>query len=214
VRIVGVGGGFDYGTAGPTHHGLEDVGVMRLQPGLTVVAPADHEQARAALLATWDQPGPVYYRLGKDDRLTVPGLAGRFSLGHADLVREGDELLFVTMGSIAPEVVAAAEALAAEDVSAAVLVVASMSPAPVEDLAKVLARFRLAVSVEAHYVAGGVGSLVAEVIAEQGLRCRLVRHGVRSAPDGTSGSTSYHHGAHGLSASLLARTARRALAGW
>src|SRR3989304_1271973 len=67
VRIAGVGGGYEYGPAGATHPALEDVGVMRLQPGLTLIAPADHEQARAALLATWEQPGPTSYRLGKDD---------------------------------------------------------------------------------------------------------------------------------------------------
>ena len=78
VRIVAIGGGFEYGHAGPTHHGLEDVGVMRIQPGITVIAPADAEQTRNALLETWDLPGPVYYRLGKNDKTTVPGLAGQF----------------------------------------------------------------------------------------------------------------------------------------
>src|SRR5438067_3211269 len=66
VRIVGVGGGFEYSHAGLTHHGLEDVGVMRVQPGMGVIAPADHEQTVTAMEATWDLPGPVYYRLGKD----------------------------------------------------------------------------------------------------------------------------------------------------
>jgi transketolase len=68
VRIVGVGGGFEYGAQGLSHHGLEDVGVMRVQPGMTVVAPADHEQMATALRATWNADGPVYYRIGKDDK--------------------------------------------------------------------------------------------------------------------------------------------------
>ncbi|HEY7818764.1 MAG TPA: 1-deoxy-D-xylulose-5-phosphate synthase, partial [Vicinamibacteria bacterium] len=80
VRIVGVGGGFDYGPAGFTHHGLEDVGVLRLQPGLTVMAPADSEQTRSILRDTYDRPGPFYYRLSKDDRLSVKDLGGRFAL--------------------------------------------------------------------------------------------------------------------------------------
>jgi transketolase len=67
VRIVGVGGGFEYGAQGLSHHGLEDVGVMRVQPGMSVVAPADHQQMASALRATWNVPGPVYYRIGKDD---------------------------------------------------------------------------------------------------------------------------------------------------
>src|SRR5499426_12070 len=74
VRIVGVGGGFEYGPQGTTHHGLEDVAVMRVQPGMTVIAPADHEQLATALRATWNLPGPVYYRIGKDDKTIVSGL--------------------------------------------------------------------------------------------------------------------------------------------
>src|SRR5262249_35500263 len=103
VRIVGVGGGFEYGTAGSSHHGLEDVGVMRIQPGLTSIPPADAQQTRTALAATYDLPGPVYYRLGKDDKTTVPGLDGRFVLGEAQVIGDGCDLLIVTMGSITTE---------------------------------------------------------------------------------------------------------------
>lgn len=211
VRIAGIGGGFEYGTAGRTHHGLEDVGIMRIQPGLTLIAPADHAQARNALLATWDLPGPIYYRLGKDDKTIVPGLEGRFTLGRAEVIAEGSDLLIVTMGAIASEVAAAAQALAAEGVSTMVIVISSLNPAPTEDLAKVLARFPLALTVEAHYAVGGVGSLVAEVIAEQGLNCRIVRCAVRTMPNGLSGSQDYLYRAHGLSSELLAKTALRAM---
>lgn len=211
VRIAAVGGGFEYGTAGTTHHGLEDVGIMRIQPGLTVIAPADHAQARTAVLATWDLPGPIYYRLGKDDKTIVPGLEGRFRLGRAEVIAEGSDLLMVTMGSIANEVVVAAQALAAERVSTTVMVVSSLNPAPTEDLAEVLARFPLALTVEAHYAVGGVGSLVAEVVAEQGLTCRVVRCAVRTMPNGLSGSQGYLYRAHGLSSDSLVKTALQAL---
>src|SRR6476659_9557800 len=108
VRIVGVGGGFEYGAQGLSHHGLEEVGVMRVQPGMSVVAPADHEQMATALRATWNVDGPVYYRIGKDDKTVVPGLRGRFRTGHAEVVREGDHLALITMGSVATEATAAA----------------------------------------------------------------------------------------------------------
>src|SRR5207244_12959453 len=84
VRVVGVGGGFDYGTNGPSHHALEDLAVMRAQPGMAVIAPADFEQARAALLAAHALPGPVYFRLGQDDHSRVAGLTGRFRLVRAE----------------------------------------------------------------------------------------------------------------------------------
>ena len=212
VRILGVGGGVEYGHNGASHYGLEDVGVMRVQPGITVIAPADHEQARTAVRKTWDLPGPAYYRLGKDDESTVPGLAGRFELGRLEVIREGADLLFITMGSIAGTVAAAAESLAGDGVSCSVAVVASLNPAPVADLREILGRFPLVLTVEAHYLVGGVGSLVSEVIADSGLACRIVRCGIRSTPDGVSGSQAYLHEVHGLSAPKLADTAREALA--
>ena len=211
VRIVGVGGGFEYGPAGATHHALEDVGIMRLQPGLTVIAPADHEQARTAVLATWKRPGPIYYRLGKDDRTAVTGLGGRFELGRIQLIREGAHLLIITMGSIASEAASAAAALADQGISCTVGVVASVNPAPVDDLAALLARFHLALTVEAHYVIGAVGSLVSEVVAERGLGCRVVRCGVRTTPGATTGSQGYLHHSHGLSSNALVQTALKEL---
>jgi transketolase len=211
VRIVGVGGGFEYGHAGPTHYGVEDIGLMRLQPGITCLAPADHEQARSVFLATWNLPGPVYYRIGKDDRTTVTGLAGRFALGRVERVRDGTELAFISMGAIAREAAAAAADLADMGVSCSVLVVASVTPPPIEDLLEELSRVPIAISVEAHSVTGGVGSLVAEIIAEYQLPCRLVRCGVRGAFKAPFGGQEYMERAHGLSRESLVETATRAL---
>ncbi len=211
VRAIAVGGGFEYGHAGPTHHGLEDIGAMRLQPGLTTLAPADYAQARKALLATWDSPQPVYYRLGKDDRNLVPGLEGQFALGDVQCLGSGREVLLVAMGSISREVVAAAEALRAAGIDSTVAIVASLNPAPWEALSQILSNFSLAVSVEAHYITGGVGSLVAEVIAEAGCACRLLRCGVRQVPDGISGSQDYLHQRHGLGKAQIVETVRSAL---
>jgi len=211
VRIVGVGGGFEYGMQGVTHHGLEDIGVTRLQPGLAVVAPADHLQMASALRATWDLPGPVYYRIGKDDRTTIRGLDGRFALGRAERIGDGKDVALVAVGAAASEVVAAADALAARGIAARVLVVASVAPAPLADLVDALADVPLVLSVEAHYVDGGLGSLVAEVIAEHGLRCRLVRCGVRAAPDGVCGSQAFLHERHGISAPALVASVATAL---
>ncbi|MCA1558536.1 MAG: 1-deoxy-D-xylulose-5-phosphate synthase, partial [Acidobacteria bacterium] len=151
VRIVGVGAGYDYGPAGPTHHALEDVGVMRTQPGLTVIAPADYRQTARALLATKDVKGPIYYRIGKDNRVTIPGLDGRFELGRAQTCREGRDLLFIVMGSIAKEVSEAADVLAEQGINSTIMVVASMNPPPAEDISDALSNFTVALTVEAHY---------------------------------------------------------------
>jgi transketolase len=211
VRIVGVGGGFEYGTAGQSHWALEDIGVMRMQPGLTVVVPADHRQAATAVRATWRMPGPIYYRIGKDDRTVVPGLDGRFRLGSAEVLAEGQDILLVGMGSIVSEMAAAADLLADRGVTSTVLVVSSFDPSPVEDLALHLRRHDRALVVEEHYEVGGLGSCVAEVVADNGIPCQVMRCGVSGAPGGRTGSTAFLRARHGLDRHALAAAAWRLL---
>lgn len=212
VRIVGLGAGFEYGTAGMTHYSLEDIGVLRTQPGLDIVAPADFEQTRSALLQTWDVAEPVYYRLGKDDRSTMPGLEGRFARGHAQNVREGDDLLIFTCGPISLEVAAAAAELAdKQHIESRVVVVASISPPPEADLVEALGRHRFALTVETHYANGGLGSLVAETIATHGLGTRLVRLAVHGRTGGRSGSPANMYARHGLDRAGIVRAGRRLL---
>ena len=213
VRVIGLGAGFEYGTAGPTHYSLEDIGIMRTQPGLTVIAPADFEQAGAALHASWDLPGPVYYRIGKDEKSTMPGLEARFELGRTQTVRKGDDLLIFTCGPISLDVAEAADDLAKDGIAATVVVVASISPVPENDLVESLSRHRVALTVETHSVTGGLGSLVAEVIADHGLGTRLVRLGVRAGSKGRSGSPAHMHARHGLDKAGIVKAARSLLAG-
>jgi transketolase len=211
VRIVGLGAGFEYGTAGATHYNLEDIGVLRTQPGLDIVAPADFEQARSALLETWDKPAPVYYRLGKDDRTTVPGLEGRFAVGRIQTVRDGDELLVFTCGPISMEVVAAAEELAREGIESRVVVVAGISPVPEKDLVDALEGHRLAITVETHYITGGIGSMIGEVIADHGLGTRLLRLGVRKGAGGRSGSPANMYARHRLDRAGIVKSVHKLL---
>jgi transketolase len=210
VRIVGVGGGFDYGHNGITHFALEDYAVMRAQPAIATIAPADAAQARAALRATAELPGPAYFRVSKrGDEL--PGLGGHFELGRLELVREGGDVAILAIGSIAHEAVAAAGLLAERGVDAAVGIVSSFNPSPVEDIAEFLAELPVALTVEAHYRDGGLGSLVAETIAERDLDCRLLRVGVGHMPSGETGSQRYLEERHGLSAPQLVRQLEEAL---
>jgi len=212
VRIVGVGAGVDYANNGPSHHGLDDVGVMRVQPGLMVVAPADAAQTRSALRATAKTPGPIYFRLSKDEKIAVPPLDGRFELGRLQTVKEGKDVVLVAMGNIAAEALAACELLATDGISAGLSIISSLNPSPTADLAALFASVPLALTVETHYLAGGIGSLAAEVIAETGVRCRLVRCGVKDIPTGPVGSVPYFYERFGLSAARLADNARQSLA--
>ncbi|MEM9538207.1 MAG: transketolase C-terminal domain-containing protein [Cyanobacteria bacterium P01_E01_bin.42] len=211
LRILGIGGGFEYGHAGITHHALEDIGVMRIQPGITTIVPADYRQTRSALLQTWDLPEPIYFRLGKDDINEIVGLNGNFVLGQTQILGEGTDLLFITLGSIAREVSQAMEILASEGVSTQIMVVSSFNPSPVEDIVKILPRFKAAISVEEHYISGGLGSFVAEAIAENKLNCCLHRCGIKAQPNGISGNRDYLLALHGLSVEHLVQNAKTML---
>lgn len=213
IRMVGVGGGFEYGPAGASHHGLEDVALMRVQPGITVIAPSDYAQTLSAVRATWDLPGPVYYRIGKDDRREVPGLKGHFELGRLDVLGSGTDLLVLSTGSVSVEAAAAVEKLAAKGVHSTLGIVSTLNPPPTEDLIGLLKDFPVVITVEAHYVTGGLGSMVCEAIAENGIHCRALRLGVSGAPTSLTGSEAYLLKRHGLDRTSLAGAALNALAG-
>jgi transketolase len=198
VRIVGIGEGIDYSHNGMTHYALEDVALMRAQPGLAVVTPADDRHVRPMLRAVHSLPGPAYIRLSKNS-FSVPGCGDGFELGRAQRIGDGEDVALIALGGMAATAVAAMELLTASGVHASVLVVESVSPPPLADLGRLLSTVPLALSIEAHYVTGGLGSLVAEVIAERGLPCRLVRTGVRHQPIGVAGSREFMHDRLGLS---------------
>jgi transketolase len=210
VRLVGIGGAFDYGPNGISHFALEDVGVMRLQPNVTVVVPADAAQTRPAVEALEAVPGAVYLRLGKRAD-AVPGLDGRFRMGRAEMIGDGTDVAIVAIGTVAAEAVRAAELLADEGLDATVAIVSSFNPAPEDDLAALLETVPLAVTVEAHYATGGLGSFVAELVAERGLGARLVRCGVTTMPSGSVGSTAFLQERHGLTAEAVADRSLAAL---
>lgn len=206
VRIVAVCGGLEYSTAGMTHSTLEDIAVMRAQVGLRVVAPADGAQTRQALLSTWHLPDPIYYRIGKNDKLVIPGLDGQFSLNTPTLLGDGKSLLIAVTGSVTSEVVQAVEQLSQMGIKSTVAVFASLNPTP--DCHDLLKSFRHVMTVEDHYINGGLGSLVAEQLAEAGIGARLLRCGVTLQPDGITGSLAFLRKKYGLSAAQLAARAQ------
>jgi transketolase len=127
------------------------------------------------------------------------------------VVRHGGDLAIVTMGSIAPEAVAAAEQLASRGIEAAVIVVSSFNPDPVEDLVQILAQFRHVISLEAQTISGGLAACVGMQIARHGLPCRLHPLAVTVAQDGTTGSPADRWRKYALDRVSIAETALAAL---
>jgi transketolase len=211
VRVVGVGGGFAYGHAGPSHYAVEDLAINRTQPGLTVVAPADRTQASSAIRATANLPGPVYLRLDKNVAPDIPGLDGRFALGTPEVVKDGQDLLIISTGSVTQEAVKAAEWLSRRGISAAVAVMAHLALSAPSRLHELLSNYAAVMSVEEGFATGGLGSLVAETLVQNSLRARLSIHGVKVPLASTSGETAYMRRQYGLDAGTLADAAQTML---
>ncbi|MDQ1532395.1 MAG: transketolase [Actinomycetota bacterium] len=206
VRLVGMGGGFEYGSAGMTHHALEDIGVMRTLPRVTILAPADAGQTDPVVRYAQTRSGPVYLRLGKDDRRRVAGLDGAFDPARVSLTRRGDAGLVLAAGGIAADAADAVDALAARGVECSFGVVASLAPPPTAHLQELIREHPWVATVEAHVRSGALGSIVADTITDAGLPVRLLRCCVDDPlASERLGSEAFLHELHGLSATALER---------
>ncbi len=168
VKIVAVGGGFAYGALGASHHATEELGVMRLMPGMVVVAPGDPIEARAATRAIVARPGPCYLRLGKAGEPNVHPGPIDFQLGRAIQLRDGRDLTLIATGSMLATAVAVADRVAVRGVGARVLSMHTLAPLDVAAVRAAAHETRALVTLEQHSVVGGLGSAVAEVLAEEG----------------------------------------------
>lgn len=207
VRIVGIGGGFAYGSAGFTHHALEDLALMRVQPNVGIVVPADDAQVDRALRDHYARPQPMYLRLAKD-AATHPELRGRFRWGRLEVIGDGD-VAIVAIGSMTGVALEVRRRLLSEGINAVVAVAASIAPAPADDLVALLSSKRACITVEDHRPVGGLGSLVAETIADHGLGTRLIRCGVHDRPGETSGSEEFLRRRNGLDVEGLMTVVRQ-----
>ncbi len=168
VKICGMHAGVSVGLDGATHQMLEDVGMMRMLPGMTVIVPSDAEEARKAVVAAAKTDGPVYLRFGRAATPVFTTPETPFQIGKALTLWESDapKVAIFSTGSLSYAALTAAHVLAADDIESTVLHVSSVKPL---DEGAVLAAARKAgrvVTVEEHQVAGGFGSAVAEFLAE------------------------------------------------
>jgi transketolase len=203
VRIVGVGGGIEYGNDGFSHYGIEDIGVLRIQPGIQVFAPVDYLQAETIFTTTWDLPGPIYYRLSKDGRETIPNLNGEFKINEANVIGDGKDILFCSMGPITLEVLKAIDELKNRGVNCTLAIVSSVNSSPISTLEKILPDFKNVITVEAHYVTGGLGSLICDYVASNNFQCRVKKCGIEVVPNGQIGSQQFLFEKYGISKEAL-----------
>ena len=178
VKIGATHAGISVGEDGATHQCNEDIALMRTIPGMTIINPSDDVEARAAVKAAYEMEGPVYLRFG---RLAVPVINDRddykFEIGKGVVLKEGTDLTLIATGLEVAESLAAAEKLEAEGISVEVINMHTIKPLDVDLVVRSAAKTGKVVTVEEHSIIGGLGSAVAEVLAEK-QPAKLLRIGV------------------------------------
>jgi transketolase len=167
VRLIGSGGGLVYAPLGPTHLAIDDIAILRAIPNMTIVAPADADEMRRLMPLTVDYPGPLYIRLAKGFDPIVTDDDKPFEIGKAIVMREGKDGLVVTTGITLGMGLEAADTLAAKGINITLLHMHTIKPLDVEAVKRYASRVPIIVTVEEHSLVGGMGSAVAEVIAEE-----------------------------------------------
>lgn len=180
VKLIGANGGIGGGEReGPTHQFMEDIGILRTIPGMTIVVPADASQVKSAIDAVAETEGPAFVRIGNGrDPVVGLGEVDRFELGKGRVVRsEGDDVLIVACGALVKRALRATELLSGEGVKATVIEIHTIKPVDVDLIGRHARRTGAVVTAEDHNVIGGLGSAIAEVLG-QTAPCPLERVGV------------------------------------
>ncbi|WP_323038941.1 transketolase family protein [Gemmobacter sp.] len=178
VRLIGHHTGISMGFYGTSHHATEDISTMRAIADLTVVSPSDGAQFRQLLRhsATW--PQPIYFRIGRGHDPVVYDAAEPFELGKARIHGIGEDITIIACGMAVHGAKQAVAALKAAGVSAGLIDMHTIKPLDEAAVLKAAHTSRIVLTVEEHNILGGLGSAVAEVMAENPGKARLKRHGI------------------------------------
>jgi transketolase len=166
VRLIASGGGVVYAPLGPTHLAIDDIAILRAVPNMTILAPADADEMRRLMLQTLDVDGPVYIRLGKGGDPIVSRDDLPCEIGKAISMRDGRDALIIATGICLQVALAAASELEKQDIAVSVLHVHTIKPLDASAILEKASQVPVIVTVEEHTLMGGLGSAVAELVAE------------------------------------------------
>jgi transketolase len=196
---------------GPSHQAIDDVALMRAVPGMTVLDVADAVEVRQVCAAIADLPGPVYVRLKRGEVPVIFGDGHVLSLHQAQVLSQGGDVALFASGMMLAPALAAARVLGGHGVAVSVVNVPVLKPLDTGTVLDVAAAARLVLTAENHLVSGGLGTAVAETVAEAGLGRPVHRIGLRDTYAEGARSADYLFGRYGLSAQSIVGTAWQAL---
>lgn len=205
VTVVAVGGGLAYGALGMSHHATEDLAIMRAIPGLDVAAPGDPAETGAVLADLLAHGGPAYLRLGKAGEETVHSGPVLLARGGSLELRTGGEIVIFSIGAVLPVVCEAADLLEQAGIRTDVRSFPWLDPIDVAAVQDAAGRYEAIVTVEEHSIVGGLGSTVAEVLAEMPGAAPLTRIALPPRISSVVGDQQYLRSLYGLDPAAITR---------
>jgi len=167
VRLVGVGAGVTYGPAGATHHAIEDIAIMRALPNMTVFSPSDPWEVENATKESISHQGPIYFRLAKKGEPIISDTKHHFKLGKMNVIFKGRDMNILFSGNISDVALKIVDILSSmHNISVNLISVHTLKPFDKDTLALILLDGKPIFTLEEHSIIGGLGSIVAEYIAE------------------------------------------------
>lgn len=164
VKICASHAGLTLGEDGATHQILEDIGMMKMLPGMTVIVPCDYNQTKAATLALGDHHGPAYLRFGRPSWPIFMAPDRPFTIGKADKLIEGTDVTIFACGHLVWNAIEAEATLAAKGISVEVINIHTIKPLDVEAVLTSVAKTKCVVTAEEHQINGGLGDSIAQVL--------------------------------------------------
>lgn len=165
VKVAATHAGITVGEDGGSHQSIEDIALMRVLPGMTVIVPADGPEAEQAVMAAAAYEGPVYLRFGREAVPVIHDESFRFTIGRAEEMRGGGDVAVIACGIMVPSALEAAESLQSEGISARIINMATVKPLDGETVLRAARETGALVTAEEHSIIGGLGSAVAEYLA-------------------------------------------------
>ena len=196
IRIVAIGPGFEYGNLGATHHLIEDIAVTRLFPNLSIYSPINSKNAEDLLEGSYQENNPIYYRIGKNKKSLSDNLQYHQQESYIELSKGEGSICLFGIGSIIEEIIKCNRSLEKKVSSYAITKINNNLS---KNLLPIIKQYSKIITVEAHYINGGIGSMIAEIIAENQLPIKLIRLGVSKVSDGIFGDTEFMHEKHNIS---------------
>lgn len=204
VKIVGVGAGLTYSQYGATHHAMEDIGLMRLLPRMTVIVPGDPLEVDSAVRAMLAYEGPCYLRIGSRGEPNIHGAPPKFRIGKGFVLREGADAALIATGNMLATAAKATELLHAKGIVARLISMPTVKPLDEELVLDTARKFKYLFTIEEHGIIGGLGSAVAEFLAEHPTGTCFARIASADAFQPVGGMLAYVRGLNGLTPEKIA----------